>query len=118
MKKEIFSMNDVVSVVESFLESVKQVSGYKGCVVINKKGKIISSDFNDKAQAEKITLIQSETLKYTNKLIREGRTGHFENILLEGSFGRIYIMPVQASTYYAAILGSESLNIGMIKAYY
>lgn len=100
----------------SFLDSMEQVNNFKGGVIVNKKGTIVADNFKDFSRAEQIAALTSDTLNNTIGFTREGRTGRFRNILLEGSFGKIYVIALNTSGYYAAITGTKGMNIGMINA--
>ena len=109
-------MQQIKSIFFSFLESVEQVSGFKGGLIVNKKGSVVADCFKDRSQVEQIAAVTFETLTYTAEFTQKGRTGQFKNILLEGAFSKVYIMALHSSGYYAAISGTKGMNVAMIRA--
>lgn len=103
---------------DTFLSSIQSVSGVEGALILNNQQKSIIHNFDDSTKADAVHQVTRNTVRLMNQLTRQARVGLFQTICLKGLNGTMYIIASTSHENYTIILGSDSMNLGLIRALY
>jgi len=109
-------MNRVQPDFTGLFQAFNQVVGFQFGLALDNNGTFIPTSESKNFDRNKFSIFIKEVLKLTQKIIREGRTGLHESILIEGPSWKIFIMTAPVLKYNVAIIGNENLNTELIKS--
>jgi hypothetical protein len=98
------------------LISIKQIPGVLGGILIRKSGELVGHTFEDSELLKKITQLTRDYTQFMRALGREGRTGPCQSILIKGDFGVVDIFVINSRKLINVTLGTDSMNIGLLRA--
>ncbi len=102
-------------VIEKILAELTKIEGSEGAALIGRDGMLIASRFDKKYAEDKMAALVSQAVNTANKVIKEGQFGNPDNMLIEGTAGKMAIISSPNGSVFIALIGKPEMTLGMAR---
>lgn len=100
---------------DRLLDKLGNARGSDGCIIVSKKGEVIAANLSKGFSQDKISALASDAVTIANKVTTELNYGTPKTMMVESSKGQFALMNTHKAGVFIIAIGSESMNVGMLK---
>ena len=101
--------------IEQVLDTLRDVEGSFGSVLVADDGMIIASRLDKRFAADKIAALASDLVTALKRVITELQFGEPKTLLVEGDQGKVSIIEAPGGGMFIMLIGSSDMNLGMAR---
>jgi len=101
--------------IKSALSKLMEITGEEGAAVVSFDGLVISTELDPKYDADKAAGILSEAVRTANEVVKTLGHGEPEQMLIEGTNGKVVINRNRKKNFFVVLLGSPKLSLGLAR---
>ena len=101
--------------IEEVLDSLRNVEGSFGGVLVADDGMIIASRLDKRFAADKVAALASDLVTALKRVITELQFGEPKTMLIEGELGKVTVIEAPGGGMFILLIGSTDMNLGMAR---
>ena len=101
--------------IDKILDKLSGIEGSYGGAIVSRDGMVIASKVDKRFANDKIAALASEAVKICNRVIQEAHFGSPQQMVIEGTEGKMCIVATGKGGIFINILGSNDLSLGMAR---
>ncbi len=101
--------------IDAILEKLDRIEGSYGGTLMSGDGMVIATRLDKRYAADKVGAMSSDVVRLATKVIQEAQFGKLDNMIIEGTDGKLCLINAARGGFFITILGSRDLNVGMAR---
>jgi predicted regulator of Ras-like GTPase activity (Roadblock/LC7/MglB family) len=100
---------------DRLLEKLGNAQGSDGCIIVTQAGEVVAANIGKGFSQDKIAALAADAVKIVNRVTSELNYGTPETMVVESSRGKFALIHAAKAGAFIVAIGSESMNVGMLK---
>ncbi len=101
--------------INAILEKLDHIEGSHGGTLMSADGMVIATRLDKKFAADKVGALSSDVVRIATKVVTEAQFGTLDNMIIEGTEGKLCLINASRGGFFITIIGDRSLNVGMAR---
>ena len=102
-------------VFDNLLNNLGSQQGADGCIIVSKAGEVVAAKISKGFSQDKIAALAADAVTIATKVITELNYGTPDTMVVESNRGKFAMIAAEKAGVFIIVIGSETMNVGMLK---